>query len=296
MEASVLLSRYRKEKKSSRFVSWLKNNYSQVLICLVVLVFALMVLLPLFFLVFRSFKVPEDDFMDPFGVPTRYTLENYSTIWEYIKTAFLNSFITTIGVTLGVIVCTSLLAYAFIRFNFPCKTFLFYLIISLMMVPGILTLISRYQECVDMGLLNSLAGVIVPGIAGYIPGAFMLLFTFFNGLPKELMEAMDIDGANDFTVYFRLVLPLSKPIIWTIGIQTFIGEWNDFLWAKLMLTDETIQTLPITLQTLTPVFGEIGMLAVCFAGYVLSALPLVIIFVVASKQFVAGLTSGAFKM
>lgn len=296
MEAAILLSNYRRNKKSNKFATWVRKNWAQIIIILVVLMFAIMVLLPLAILLIRSFKVPEDDFADPFGIPTRFTLENYSTIWEYIKTAYLNSFITTIGVTGGVVIITSLLAYAFIRFNFPLKDIMFYAIISLMMVPGILTLITRYQECVDMGLLNTLTGIIVPGIAGYIPGAFMLLFTFFRGIPKELMEAMDIDEANNFTIYTRLVLPLSKPILWTIGIQTFIGEWNDFLWAKLMLTNDDIMTLPITLQSLTTAFGQMGMLAVAFAGYVLSALPLIVIFICASKQFVAGLTSGAFKM
>jgi len=296
METSVLLSNFRREKKSTKFSNWVRRYWAQILIVIVILIFAVMVLTPLFILLLRSFKVPEDDFADPFGIPSRLTIDNYVTIWEYIKNAYLNSFITTVGVTVGVIIVTSLLAYAFIRFNFPCKRFMFYAIISLMMVPGILTLITRYQECIQMGMLNTLTGIIIPGIAGYIPAAFMLLFVFFNGLPKELMEAMDIDGANNLTVYWKLVLPLSKPILWTIGIQTFIGEWNDYLWASLILTDNEQRTLPITLQSLTTYFGEIGMLAVAFAGYVLAALPLIVIFICASKQFVAGLTSGAFKM
>lgn len=286
----------KKEKKPSKFVRFLAKNWGQIFIVIALIILAILVLYPLFIMVLRSFKFPEDDVADPFGLPRRYTFDNYVMIWGYIKTSYLNSFITTIGVTAGTVVCASFLAYAFIRFHFPCKKILFYAIISLMMIPGILTLISRYQQIVDMHLVNNLLGIILPGVAGYIPMAFMLLFTFFNGLPKELFEAADMDGAGDFKVYFKIVVPLSRPIIWTIGIQTFVGEWNDFLWAKLVLIDEDMATLPVILNAISDDLGKSIAYAVPFAGYVLSALPLLLILIVASKQFIEGLTSGAFKM
>lgn len=284
------------KKAESKFVTFLKKYWGQIFVIIILLILAVLVLYPLFIMLLRSFKFPDDDVADPFGLPHRVTFDNYLMIWSYIKNAYLNSFITTIGVTAGTVVCASFLAYAFIRFHFPCKKILFYAIISLMMIPGILTLISRYQEVASMGLLNNLWGIILPGVAGYIPMAFMLLFTFFSGLPKELFEAADMDGAGDFKVYFKIVLPLSKPILWTIGIQTFVGEWNDFLWAKLILIDDDAATLPVILNSLSDYLGESIAYAVPFAGYVLSALPLLIILVVASKQFIEGLTSGAFKM
>lgn len=284
------------KKRDNKFVTFLKKYWGQIFVIIILLILAVLVLYPLFIMLVRSFKFPDDDIADPFGIPHRVTFDNYVMIWGYIKTSYLNSFITTIGVTAGTVVCSSFLAYAFIRFKFPCKKVLFYAIIALMMIPGILTLISRYQEVASMGLLNNLWGIILPGIAGYIPMAFMLLFTFFNGLPKELFEAADIDGAGDFKVYFRIVLPLSKPIVWTIGIQTFVGEWNDFLWAKLILIDDDKSTLPVILNSLSDYLGESIAYSVPFAGYVLSALPLLIILIVASKQFIEGLTSGAFKM
>ena len=284
------------QKKRSKFVIWLEKNWGQIFIVIGLLILAVLVLYPLFIMVLRSFKFPEDDVANPFGLAHRYTFDNYITIWSYIKNSYLKSFITTIGVTAGTVICASFLAYAFIRFRFPFKKFFFYAIISLMMIPGILTLISRYQQIVDMKLTNNLLGIILPGIAGYIPMAFMLLFTFFNGLPKELFEAADMDGAGDFKVYFKIVVPLSRPIIWTIGIQTFVGEWNDFLWAKLVLVDDDMVTLPVVLNSISQDLGESIAYALPFAGYVLSALPLLLILIVASKQFIEGLTSGAFKM
>jgi ABC-type glycerol-3-phosphate transport system permease component len=170
------------------------------------------------------------------------------------------------------------------------------MIISLMMVPAILTLITRYQQIVSMGLTNSFSGVILPGIAGYIPSSFILLFTFFAGLPKDLFEAAEVDGANDAKTYVKIVAPLSSPILWTIGIQTFVGQWNDYLWSKLVMTDDTWKTLPVYLTDLTEDLAATTGYAVPFAGYVLSSIPLIVIFIAASKQFISGMTSGAFKM
>lgn len=276
--------------------NYIKKNWGQVLIILALIIFAVSVLLPLFFLISRSFKGLQDDMTYPFELPTKVTFDNYTFMWEVLKDAFMNSLITTIGVTVGTVILASLLAFAFIRFRFPGKNIIFYLIISLMMIPGILTLLSRYQIVLGLHMEEKLVGIIVPGIAGFIPMAFMLLFTFFKGIPKDLFEAADIDGANDFTSFFRIVVPLSKPILSTIAIQTFVGEWNDYLWAKLIIgSNDEIITLPVLLQSFSQAYEGTGMGAP-FAGYVLSAIPLVLIFIVASKQFIEGLTSGAFKM
>lgn len=276
--------------------NYFKKNWGQVLIIIALICLALSVLIPLIVLVMRSFKTMKDDMAYPFEIPTKVTFDNYIFMWDYLKDAFINSLITTIGVTVGTVILASLVAFAFIRFRFPGKNILFYVIISLMMIPGILTLISRYQVLLNLNLQEKLIGIILPGIAGYIPMAFMLLFTFFRGIPKDLFEAADIDGANDFTSFFRIVVPLSKPILSTIAIQTFVGEWNDYLWAKLVIgSNDEISTLPVLLQSYSQSMEGMAMGAP-FAGYVLSAIPLVLIFIVASKQFIEGLTSGAFKM
>ena len=279
-----------------RMGNYFKKNWGQVLIIIALIIFALSVLIPLFFLLTRSLKGMQDDLTYPFELPLKVTFDHYTFMWEVLKDAFMNSLITTVGVTVGTVLLASLLAFAFIRFRFPGKNIIFYLIISLMMIPGILTLLSRYQIVLGFDMQEKLVGIIIPGIAGYIPMAFMLLFTFFKGIPKDLFEAADIDGANDFTSFFRIVVPLSKPIISTIAIQTFVGEWNDYLWAKLIIgANDEIITLPVLLQSFSQSYEGMGMGAP-FAGYVLSAIPLVLIFIVASKQFIEGLTSGAFKM
>ena len=277
---------------------FMKKNWGQVLVVISLICLALAVLYPISILLLRSFKFSKDDLVDPFGIPGRFTFDNYTYMWKYLQTAYMNSLLTTIGVTAGTMILASCLAFAFIRFHFPWKNILFYCIIGLMMIPGILTLISRFQLVNDMGLVGSLWGIVLPGIAGYIPMAFMLLFTFFKGIPKDLFEAADMDGATDLKTFMHVVVPLSKPILSTIAIQTFVGEWNDYLWAYLIVgSDESKQTLPVLLQSLSSSYESQSLaMAAPFAGYVLSAIPLVLIFIVASKQFIEGLTSGAFKM
>ncbi len=277
---------------------FLKKNWGQVLVVISLICLALAVLYPIAILLMRSFKFGRDDLVDPFGIPSRFTFDNYTFMWEYLQTAYMNSLLTTIGVTAGTMILASCLAFAFIRFHFPGKNILFYCIIGLMMIPGILTLISRFQLVNDMHLVGSLWGIVLPGIAGYIPMAFMLLFTFFKGIPKDLFEAADMDGATDLKTFMHVVVPLSKPILSTIAIQTFVGEWNDYLWANLIVgADESKLTLPVLLQSLSSSYEQQSLaMSAPFAGYVLSAIPLVLIFIVASKQFIEGLTSGAFKM
>lgn len=286
------------KKSFSRFIKYIRKNWGQVLTMITLLTLAVSVLYPLTILVMRSFKYLPDDLMDPFGIPSRFTFTNYTYMWEYLKQAYINSLLTTVGVTIGVVILASMVAFAYIRFNFPGKNILFYAIIGLMMIPGILTLISRFQLVNDMKLTGNLWGIILPGIAGGIPFSFMLLFTFFKGIPKDLFEASDMDGASNLTIFRHVVVPLSKPILFTIGIQSFVGEWNDYLWAKLIIgSNESIITLPVILQSISTAYETqyLGM-STPFAGYVLSAIPLVLIFIVASKQFIEGLTSGAFKM
>lgn len=289
--------RNRERRTLYRFGLYLKGNWGQLLILLAMIALCIMVLYPLGITVLRSFRVWVEDAIDPFGIPQEFTFENYKAMWDMLSSTFLNSLITAISVTAGATVFASMLAFAFIRFNFPLKNVLFYMIIGLMMIPGLLSLVARYDLVFKLGLVGSLWGIILPGMIGYVPGAFMLLFTFFRGLPKDLFEAADVDGSNNLGIYMKIVLPLSKPIMSTIIITTFVGEWNDYLWAYLITNgNEAKYTLPVYLNFLSDMYVENMMTSILMAGYIISALPLVLIFAVASKQFIEGLTSGAFKM
>jgi len=286
------------EKRTGyRFRMYMKSNWGQVLITLALITLCIMVLYPLGITILRSFRVWTEDALDPFGIPKEFIFENYTLMWEMLSSTFLNSIITAVSVTAGATILSTMIAYAFIRFNFPLKNVLFYLIIGLMMIPGILSLVARYSLVNNLHLVGSLWGIILPGMIGYVPGSFLLIFTFFRGLPKDLFEAADVDGSNNFGIYCKIVLPLSKPILSTIIITTFVGEWNDYLWAYLITNgNEAKYTLPVYLNYLSDYFVTNLQTSTLMAGYVISAIPLVLIFAVASKQFIEGLTSGAFKM
>jgi ABC-type glycerol-3-phosphate transport system permease component len=280
-----------------KFINNIKKHYAEIIISVIILGLLFLSFYPLYMLIIKSFKTISDDQSNPFGLPVIWSVENYEYAWIVIKPYMFNSLFVTIIQTLGIVAIGSFTAFAFVRFNFPYKNLIFYMIISLLMMPGIVTLTSQYELVNKLGLVNSHWGVILPAISGSIPFATFLLRTSFSGVSSELLDAATIDGATDFQVYFNVMLPISKPIIWTLVITTFIGGWNDYLWPSLVLLDERLHTLPIALVNFTTsYYGMTGGYGAPFAAYVISSLPLLIVFVLASKQFIAGLTSGSIKM
>ena len=275
---------------------WWRKNGVQILLIIAVFVLLFEVLFPLYLLIIKSLKTPSDDTARPFSWPAVFCWENYSIAWDYIKTSYFNSLLVTFAVSFGEVLIGAMASYAFSRFNFPGKKILFVSFLGLMMIPGILTLISRYDLVCRLQLVDTYWGVILPAIAGGLPGSILLFTTFFSQIPNEIFESAQMDGAKETTIFFRFILPLSRPIVATVLIITFVGQWNDYLWSKLVLINESLQTLPVTLVSMTDYLGENLSYGIPFAGYVLSSIPLVIIFIFGSKQLIAGLTSGAVKM
>jgi ABC-type glycerol-3-phosphate transport system permease component len=296
MENTATLSIQRSTHKAPRFVRWFRSEWGQIIIFLCILLLAILVLAPLYFLLIKSVKTPSEDVSAPFSWPKVWNWENYSLAWEYIKDSYLNSIIITSMTAVGIVVIGSMAAYVFAFFNFPLKKALFVGLLGLIMIPGILTLLPKYNLIVKLNLINNFWGVILPGIAGSLPYSVFLFTTFFKQIPKDMLEAAKVDGASSFQIFLRFILPLSRPILATVLIQSFISEWSDFLWARLVLTDESLWTLPVTLVSLTSYLGSTVSYGIPFAGYVLSSLPLLIIFIFGSKQLIAGLTSGSVKM
>lgn len=280
-----------------KFVKFMRKYYVQIIITLITLILLFLSFYPLYMLIIKSFKTISDDQTNPFGLPQVWSFENYEYAWIVIKPYLFNSLYITIIETLGIVFIGSLTAFAFVRFEFPYKNFIFYLIISLLMIPGIVTITSQYELVNKLGLVNNHWGVILPAISGSIPFATFLLKTSFSGVSTELLDAATIDGASDFQVYRHVMIPISKPILWTLVIISFIGGWNDYLWPSLVLLKENLHTLPIALVNFTSsYYGMTGGYGAPFAAYVISSLPLLIIFLLASKQFITGLTSGSIKM
>ena len=270
----------------------------QVCVHFVILLFLFFVALPIWFLVIKSFKSPDQEISSPFSLSFPFFMENYKLAWLFVKDYILNTVIIAIGQTFGVLAVCSMASYAFIRYNFPFKNVIFIIILSFMMVPRMLTLIPQYQMVmIAFNMKNSYLGVILPAITGAVPMGIFLLKTFFSGLPKDLFEAAELDGASKFRQYLTIALPLSVPILATLAITQVLAAWNDLLWPQLILQDEAMHTITVGLAPFTEsYYNNYLSLGVPFAGYVIVSIPLLLIFFAASKQFIRGLTSGAFKM
>lgn len=220
--------------------------------------------------------------------------ENYSAAWYAIGRYMLNSVIVSGGSCLGVLVLSTLSAYVFARYDFPGRQVFFYLIIALLMVPGILTLIPTYIVVRDLGLLNTRWALILPYIAGGQVFGIFLLRSFFASLPEELFEAARIDGAGDLMILLRLVLPLSWSILATLAIFQVLGTWNDLIWPAIVIDDDALRTVTIGLLSFSQqYYTNWGPL---MAAYALASIPLLVLFALASRYFIQGLTSGALKI
>lgn len=280
------------------YMNKLKLNWRQTLSHLILVILVILVIAPLYFLLIKSFKTPDQDVSNPFDITFPFFLMNYEIAWLVVKDFILNTVIIAVMQTFGVLIVCSTAAFGFSRYKFPYKNAILIAILSLMMIPGTLTLIPRFQIVINVfNLKDNYLGVVLPSIAASIPFGVFLLHTFFNGIEKELYEAAEMDGANKFKQYLNITIPLSMPILSTLGLMTFMSAWNDLLWPRLVLQDESLHTISIGLVPFTENFYDtIGSFGVPFAGYIIVSLPLIIVFLFTSKQFIKGLTSGAFKM
>lgn len=289
-------------KKTKSKLRVRKLTVGQILSHIVIIALLIMVLFPFYILIINSFKTPADIMKDPLSFPgidgVKLITGAFKSAWPYISKYILNTFWVAFLEVFGVLLFASLAAYGFSRFNFKGKNTLFMVFLAFMMIPGILTLATQYSLVYStLNLKQTHAGVVLPAIAGGMPVNIFLIKTFFDGIPQDVFEAAEIDGAGKLSCYFRIAIPLSAPILFTVGLSTLLGAWNDVIWARLILYGaEDLYTIGVGVFT---VFGSSAAKipdTVIYAGYCLASLPLLIAFFFTSKQFIKGLTDGAVKM
>jgi ABC-type glycerol-3-phosphate transport system permease component len=194
----------------------------------------------------------------------------------------------------GVLLTGTVAAFVLSRFSFPGRRVVFYYFISTMMFPGVLTLVPSFLLVKQLGLLNSYSALIFPMIAGGQVFAIFVFKSFFDGLPQDLLDAAKIDGAGFLGLYWHVVVPLSQPVIAVVVIMNILGTWNSFLWPFIVNTDARYHIVASGLYVLS-VSESANNMGVLFAAYVLSSIPLLILFAFATRPFMQGMTSGAFK-
>jgi ABC-type glycerol-3-phosphate transport system permease component len=214
----------------------------------------------------------------------------FFTIWRYI----VNTIVVAGVSVVGAVAVAALTAHVFARYTFPGKEGLFFLIIALLMIPGILTLVPQFILVKSLGLFNTPWALILPYISGGQVFAIFILRQFFSSIPEELYEAARIDGASEVRGFAMLTIPLSQSILGVVAIMHVLRSWNDIIWPLVTLTSQSNFTLSLGLYAFrNENWTNWGPL---FAGYVIASIPLLILFALASRLFVEGLASGALKL
>ncbi len=274
---------------TSRRDAWLRT-----ILFLLLVAFAVGMVFPFAWMVLTAFK-PESTIVKfpPQLWPTSWTVENFTNIWQRVPFGrfFLNSIVFAGGVTTISLLFDSMTAFALARLRFPGRDVIFLLVLIALMIPFQVIFIPLFVTVHDLGLLNSFGGLIIPRATNAF-GIFMLR-QFFMTLPRELDEAARIDGAGEFYIYSRIILPLSVPAIATLAVFHFMYNWNDFLWPMLITSSTEMRTLPSGLALF---MGQhVVEYGVIMAGAALALAPLFIAFLFAQQYFVNGIALSGLK-
>jgi multiple sugar transport system permease protein len=257
---------------------------------------ALVMVLPFAYMVSTSFK-PDRLTLEipPRFFPSHPTTANYVGAWTSndFGRYFANSVVVAVATTALTILLSSMMAFALSRFQFPGRRILFVLLLLGLMVPTVMLLIPQFVLAKNLMLLDSLWGLVIFYSGGNLALATFLLHSFFQDIPKELEEAMVVDGAGPWQRYWRLIMPLSRPALATVGIFTFLASWDEFTWALTSISDPSKRTLPLAIALFQGQHATSWGLV--FAASAIAVLPVIAIFVIFQRQFVSGLTSGALK-
>lgn len=228
-------------------------------------------------------------------IPDHPSLLNFVQAWtsNNFQLYAFNSTVVAVTSTFLTVLFSAMIAYGFARFNFRGKEILFFTILIMLMVPDLTTIIPRFLVAKTLGLRNSLWGLIIVYVAGSTTAQMFLLRGFFESLPKELEEAVLIDGGGYLTIFFKIVIPLSAPALAAVAIFSFLGHWDEFIWALTAIDDPALRTLPVAIYSFQGQHGTNWGLV--FAAMLIALVPVVTLFIVLQRYFVGGLTAGSVK-
>ncbi|MEW1723077.1 carbohydrate ABC transporter permease [Streptomyces sp. NPDC093109] len=263
----------------------------------VLVIWAFLVAMPLLWAVMTSFKDDRSIFTSPWALPDKLHFENWSRAWTEAHMAeyFLNTVVVVGGSLAGTLLFGSMAAYVLARFEFPGNRFLYYLFVGGMSFPVILALVPLFFVMNNMGLLNTLHGLILVYIAYSLPFTVFFLTSFFRTLPTSIAEAALIDGASHTRIFFQVMLPMARPGLISVGIFNFLGQWNQYLLPTVLNTEQDNKVLSQGLVQLAVSQGYKGDWSGLFAGLVMAMLPVLGAYIVFQRQVVTGLTAGALK-
>ncbi len=259
------------------------------------LIIGLMVL-PFLWMLSTSLKAQEYILQTPPQlIPNPITLESYTGLAERIdlvRTFFNSAFVALVG-TAGQIVISAMSAYAFARLEWPGRNQVFLLYLTTMMIPAVVMVIPQFILVRNLGWMNTYAALIVPGLFSAF-GTFLLRQAFL-AIPKDFEEAAFVDGANHFNIFWRIIMPLSLPSLATLGVFSFMGYWNNYLYPLFVARRDEVMTLPIALATLQAGPRALTEWNMVMAGSVITVLPILVAYLLAQRWFVSGAISSGIK-
>ena len=226
-------------------------------------------------------------------LPPALTLDNYRTLFGSVGMGryVFNSFAIAVLATLISVTFNVMAGYAFAKLNFRGRDAIFRVLLGALVIPGQVAMLPLFLMLKPLGLINTYGGAIVPAMASVF-GIF-LVRQFARGIPDELLEAARVDGAGELRVFTTVVVPLLRPVVATLAVFSFLAAWNDFMWPLIVLTDASLQTLPVALAGLSREHVQDNELMM--AGSVLTTLPVLLVFVALQRYYIEGLTAGSTK-
>ncbi|WP_025026414.1 carbohydrate ABC transporter permease [Caldalkalibacillus mannanilyticus] len=256
--------------------------------------YVIAIIYPLLWLTINGLKSNREFFLDTWSLPQEWLWENYLVAWKTgIEQYFMNSVLVTVISVSLVLFLGSMAAYGLSRFRFRGMNIVLLLILSGLMLAPQVSLIALYQMLQFIGIYNTYWALILPYVAFQLPFAIFLMRAYFLSIPRELEEAAIIDGCNTWKVYWHIILPMGKPILASAALLTGMNVWNEFMFALVFVEDSALRTIPVGLMNLRSQLNT--NFGVQLAGLAISALPMIIAFIIFQKQFVRGLSAGSVK-
>ena len=289
-----------------------KNNYGAtfkrshiffILTRVVILFFLIIIIFPLLYTLSLSVRSPETVYSAKyFLIPYEFSLQNYYDAFFYAEERlkvsfprmFLNSVIVTTSSVVLIITLSIFAAFSFSHLRFPMKESLYNVMIASVAMPAQVLLIPLFYLLIYFGIINTYTAVILAYAGFLIPIGILILRMFFEQIPKELTEAGIVDGASDFQLLLRILLPLAKPAIATCVILLFLDTWNEFIYAMIFMQDPTIHTVPVGLAKIGTSRYHIN-IGTYSASVMITIIPVMLIFAFFQRWFIAGMTMGALK-
>ncbi|EPV1631364.1 carbohydrate ABC transporter permease [Listeria monocytogenes] len=270
-----------------------KSRGAQIAVITILTVGGFFMILPFIWMVLSSLKTDAEILKIPSTIwPETFTLDNFTKLFTemdfaiYLKNTLIIVFFSFFGLFLN-----AMAGYGFAKFKFKGKNKLFYLVLATMMIPGQVTMIPVYLLLNAAGLTNTMTGIVLPGLVGAF-GIF-LFRQFMSTISDDLLEAARLDGASEFYIFWRIVIPISRPVLAVQGILTFIAGWNSFLWPLIIANDEKFYTLSVGLQLLKGQYGS--NYALQMAGATFMVIPIILIFMTFQKYILKGFNVSGMK-